>query len=323
MGKDASKNIRLGLFVLLGLSFLIAALYFIGSKQNIFGNTIRISAKFYDVGGLMKGHNVRYSGIDVGTVESVEFADDTSIVVVMVIDKESARFIKKNAIASIGTDGLMGNKLVNINSVAEVSSSINDGDELMSIRAVEMDEMVRTLAVTNENIKNITIDVKRITEKINNSKSLWGLLSDTTMSVNTTSILNNLATSSRNAAVFSNDMIRASGSLRQGEGLIGALLYDTAYKKNLSHTLENLGQAVDSVTLISGDVRNIARKIQNSDGVAAALLSDSTLLNDLEASMDNLKTGTAGFSENMEALKHNFFFRRYFRKLEKEKKKRK
>ncbi len=321
MSNDVSKNIRLGVFVIAGTAFLIAALYFIGNKQNFFGNTITISTRFYDVGGLMKGHNVRDRKSTVGTVKNIEIVDDTSILVTMVIDKESAKFIKKNAFASIGTDGLMGNRLVNINSIAEPSSSIENGDQIQSIRSVEMDEMIRTLAITNQNIMLITADLKRMTEKINNSKSLWGLLADTTMAVNTTSILDNLAASSKNAAVFSNDMIRISQGLKAGKGLVGALLYDTAYVSNLAQTLTNFQNAADSVQMISGDIRQITYKIQSGGGVASSVLSDTSLVNDLEASMKNLKSGSASFSENMEAMKHNFLFRRYFRKQAKQKEK--
>ena len=90
-----------------------------GSKQNLFGSTFSISANFYNVNGLMQGNNVRYAGIDVGTVESITIINDTSVKVVMVIEKKIQPYIKKNALASIGTDGLMGNKLVNINSIKD------------------------------------------------------------------------------------------------------------------------------------------------------------------------------------------------------------
>ena len=116
MAKETSKNIRLGIFVLAGTAFLIVALYFIGNKQNLFGSTFKISAQFNNVNGLMIGNNVRFSGIDVGTVESVEIINDSMVNVVMIIEKDVQKFIRKNAVASVGTDGLMGNKLVNINS---------------------------------------------------------------------------------------------------------------------------------------------------------------------------------------------------------------
>lgn len=90
MANESRRNIRLGIFVISGTAFLIIALYLIGNKQNLFGSTFSVSARFYNVNGLMKGNNVRYAGIDVGTVESIEILNDTSVNVVMVLEKNTA-----------------------------------------------------------------------------------------------------------------------------------------------------------------------------------------------------------------------------------------
>lgn len=172
MAKNASKNIRLGAFVLAGTIFLIAALYMIGNTQNLFGNTFRISAEFYNVNGLMPGNSVRFSGIDVGTVESVRIVSDSSVLVVMVVEQDIRKYIRKNAIASIGTDGLMGNKIVNINSSPTSSEAIEEGDILETMRPIEQDEMIRTLNATNENMQVITSNLRTITDRINSKNSL-------------------------------------------------------------------------------------------------------------------------------------------------------
>ena len=101
MHKKTINNVRLGLFVLIGTIFLIAALYLIGNNRNIFDQTFTVRATFYKVNGLMKGNNVRFSGIDVGTVKSVRIASDTSVEVSMIIESDAKRFIRKNAIASV------------------------------------------------------------------------------------------------------------------------------------------------------------------------------------------------------------------------------
>ena len=149
MSKEFSRNFRLGAFVLAGTVLLVAALYFIGSKQNLFGSTFRITAKFYNVNGLQKGNNVRFAGINVGTVERVEIISDSTVNVVMLIEERVREYIKKNALASVGTEGLMGNKLVNINSSEDNSEPVKEGDILNTIKPIEMDDMARTLNVTN------------------------------------------------------------------------------------------------------------------------------------------------------------------------------
>ena len=96
MEKTASQKIRLGLFVIIGLLIFILAVYFIGDKQKMFGKTNHLSAVFNNVSGLQLGNNVRYSGINVGTVRAIEMINDTTIKVDMIIDKTIFKHIKKN-----------------------------------------------------------------------------------------------------------------------------------------------------------------------------------------------------------------------------------
>ncbi|MFM7902274.1 MAG: MlaD family protein [Bacteroidota bacterium] len=139
MNKTTPSNIRLGLFVTIGTLVLVVALYLIGSNQSMFGSTIRISAQFYNVNGLMQGNNVRYAGIDIGTVDKIKIENDSSVTVYMLIEKKHSQYIKKNALAAIGTDGLMGNKLVNINPGRGSSEPVVDGDMIASLKPVETD----------------------------------------------------------------------------------------------------------------------------------------------------------------------------------------
>ena len=69
--------IRLGMFVLGGTLVLAVALYLLGSKRNLFSSTITVEATFHQVSGLRPGNNVRYMGINVGTVEKIIIASDT------------------------------------------------------------------------------------------------------------------------------------------------------------------------------------------------------------------------------------------------------
>jgi phospholipid/cholesterol/gamma-HCH transport system substrate-binding protein len=118
MDNPGTRNLKLGIFTMGGLLFIVFMLYMIGSSRNMFSSNFEISARFRSVNGLMAGNNVRLSGIDVGTIRRIDFINDTSVQVVMVIEKKVRPFIKKNSLASVGTDGLIGSKLININSVS-------------------------------------------------------------------------------------------------------------------------------------------------------------------------------------------------------------
>lgn len=314
MTKESYRNIRLGLFVVIGTISLIAALYFIGSKQNLFGSTMHISAKFHNVNGLMKGNNVRFSGIDVGTIASVEIVSDSSVNVIMIIDKSVQKFIKKNAVASVGTDGLMGNKLVNINSVDENAESVEEGDELKTLHPIEMDEVVRTLNVTNDNVKVITDNLKDVSEKFNNNNSLWYLLTDTVVAENVRNAVIHFKLTGTNTAIITGNLSKIVQDIKSGKGTVGALLTDTLFSHKLNQTIVNIQAVSDSVALISGDLKNVSKKLKNGEGAIGMLLTDTAFVHNLNRSMENIKEGSSNFNENMEALKHSWPFKKYFRK---------
>ena len=88
MDKQGVNNVRLGIFVMVGLICLVVVLYMIGKNQNLFGPTYVLRARFGNVQGLMAGNNVRYSGIEAGTVKTITILNDTVIEVSMVIEEK-------------------------------------------------------------------------------------------------------------------------------------------------------------------------------------------------------------------------------------------
>lgn len=325
MANELNRNLKLGIFVLAGTAFLIIMLYFIGAKKSLFSSTFKITADFYNVNGLMSGNNVRFSGINVGTVESVEIVSDSSVRVVMLIEDKVKQFIKKNSIATVGTDGLMGNKLVNINAPKneKPGASIEDGDKIASLRPIETDEMVRTLSTTNDNIKNITTDLKNIAHKINSRNTLWSLLMDTVVAENVKQAVVNIKMAGSNAAVVIGDLSNLTKDIKHGKGLIGTLITDTTLSTRLDHTLVKLDVAGDNMAVITGDLSKVSKNLNSTEGTLGMLIMDTMFVKDLKSAMKNIDQGAGGFNESMEALKHNILLRKYFKKKEKEAKKNK
>ncbi|MES2140715.1 MAG: MlaD family protein [Bacteroidota bacterium] len=319
MEKDILKNIRLGVFVLVGAILLIIALYVVGNKRNLFGKTFSISAKFYNVNGLMKGNNVRFAGIDVGTVDHVEIVNDSSVNVIMIIEKDLQKFIKKNALASVGTDGLMGNKLVNINVVDELAPVIEDGDELRTLRSIETDEMTRTLNVTNENIKVISANVRNITDKLSSKNSLLTILMDTVVAGNIKTAIINIKEVGGQAVAVTKNFEQITKKIRDGKGTIGALITDSSLFLNINHVVNQLQKVSDTAGVVAGDVSSIIGKIKEGDGSVGNLLTDTTFVHNLNQSVKSINSAAKGFDENMEALKHTILLRRYYKKQDKQK----
>lgn len=317
MSRKKIDNMKLGLFVLAGSLFLIFSLYMIGKNRSLFGSTFTISASFKNVNGLMPGNNVRFSGIDVGTVKSISLESDTSVLVVMIIDKKLIKYIKKNSIAAVGTDGLMGNKLVNITGQQSDAVPVEDGDKILSLVPIETDEMLRTLDITNDNIAVITGDLKKITQKINNSTSLWKLLSDTLIARDIKVAALNIKTASYNAAVAGREFVDLTKRFKNGDGLAGTLISDTVLSYKLEQSLNDIQRASNDAAILATDLKEIVGKMKAGEGTAGVLLSDSLLVEKLNQTFKNVEEGTAKFNENMEAMQHNFLFRGYFKEQEK------
>ncbi|MBK6521406.1 MAG: MCE family protein [Sphingobacteriaceae bacterium] len=318
MGENL-KNIRLGLFVIVGTVLLISAFYFIGSKQSLFSDTVTISARFHNVNGLMKGNNVRFSGIDVGTVESVDIISDSMVEVVMVIEMKAQPYIKTNAIASIGTDGLMGNKLVNINSGTKAAPSIEDDAVLQTLRPIEMDEMIRTLNETNENIMVISSNLRTITDKINNKNSLWNILMDTMVAENVKTSIVNLKVMSNTGVLVTGDLRNILAGIQKGKGSLGALITDTTLSSKINQTVVKLERLSDTAAVMTGDLSYVIKGLKQGKGTIGVLLNDTSLIHNLNQSVGTLKVGAGNFNESMEALKHSWPFKKYFKKIKNKK----
>jgi phospholipid/cholesterol/gamma-HCH transport system substrate-binding protein len=323
--EGTTTSVKLGLFVLAGAFVLILTLYLIGKSQNLFGSNVELKARFRNVSGLMSGSNVLFSGIQVGTVNKIKIIDDTTIEISFLVDKEMLPYIHRNARVSIGTEGLMGNKIVNILPVNESSPPVREGELLSASQAVSTDEMLATLDKTNMNIAAISEGLKSSVQRLNDSKALWGILDDSSLALNMKASMENISRASANVNAVTQDLHAMIADVKNGKGSVGALLRDTAFSANLEQTLAKIKEVGvkaagvgDELDQMVGDIRH---NMDQGQGTVHALLKDSSLAMKLSATMDNVQRGTESFSQDMEALKHNFLLRGYFRKLDKQRKK--
>jgi phospholipid/cholesterol/gamma-HCH transport system substrate-binding protein len=185
MNKQSNKKVWLGAFVTAGLIIFIVGIYFIGQKQMLFSSTIRIKAIYNDVNGLEVGDNVRFTGIDVGTVADINILSDTSVEVSMAIDKSVKKFIKKDAKAAIVSEGLMGDKIVILTAGSEGGAEIANNDIIQSTDGSSVDAILRQVKISADNIAAITGDLSVITGNIKSGRGAIGkLFMDTVLAEN-------------------------------------------------------------------------------------------------------------------------------------------
>jgi phospholipid/cholesterol/gamma-HCH transport system substrate-binding protein len=306
----------------MGLFIFIVAVYFIGQRQNLFVKTFTISSNFNNVNGLIPGNNVRYSGINVGTVKHIQMLNDTVINVEMVLEEKMIHHIKKDAIATIGTDGLVGNMIVNIIPGEQGSSPIEEGDVIKSFTKIGTNEMLNTLNTTNENAALLTSKLLNITNEITEGKGTLGMLiTDTIMSQNLIETVNYLKLTSMEANKTIKEL---NGLIKQVDlenSLAGVVLNDTISARQLRHTVANLEQSSKDIQTVLSNLNTTIEQIKDGEGALNYLSTNEELVEQLKEIINNINEGTDKFNQNMEALKHNFLTRSYFRKLERAQKK--
>lgn len=230
MKNSTSQKIKIGIFTLVGLFLLVASVFLIGKRKTLFGNSFTINGTFKNVGGLQVGNNVRFVGINVGTVQNIKIISDTQALVTMRLDEKVRSHIKTNAVASIGSDGLMGDKLVTITAGSDNAPLIKDDGMIATVNPLELDKTIAKIS--------------------------------------------QIAT---NAEVITDALADVATQIKSGRGSIGTLLYNDSLARNLRGTVKSAHETLET-----------------------------------------FKKGGQGFSEDMQALKHNFLLRGYFKKKQKE-----
>jgi phospholipid/cholesterol/gamma-HCH transport system substrate-binding protein len=235
MKKESGSTWKLGSFVVIGLVLFVATIYFVGKQKNMFGSTFRIKSEFKTVSGLEVGNNVRFSGINIGTVDEIEISTDTSVMVEMLIKKQYQEFIKKNAKASIGSDGLMGDKVLTIISGSDGNRSVvKSNDIIVSKPAIEMEDVMSSVKTSIDNAAVITGQLAQFSVKMNSGDgALSKLITDKEFSNSLQNTLINLETSSNEFAMF-------TAKMNNGKGALSKLISDEEFGNTLDSTMKNL-----------------------------------------------------------------------------------
>ena len=319
MKKTASEKFKLGLFVVTGLIFFTVGVYLIGERQNIFGTNILISVEFPNVNGLQKGNNVRYSGINVGTVEEISMLNDSVIKVDLLIETNMISHIKKDAIATIGTDGLVGNMIVSIIPGKGKAASVKAGDFIKSYTKIGANDMLNTLSVTNENAALLTVDLLKITNAINSEKGTLGMLiNDSVTSINLKETIVSLKETSYKASKAMDNINTKIAAINLDNSVAGVLVNDKAQAQKMKNIITNLEVSSQNINKTIDSINKTITQIKNGKGAVNYLSTDEEFVKNLNQTIKNLNEGTDKFNQSMEALKHNFLLRGYFKKLEKE-----
>ncbi|WP_080239871.1 MlaD family protein [Spirosoma rigui] len=332
MSTESNKrSIVVGIFVLLGILIFVAGVFVLGGQQKRFTKSVRVMAVFSDVAGLKAGNNVWFSGVKIGTIKRVKFFGTNQVEVDMDIEQSAQPYIRKDAQATISSDGLIGNKIVQIFGGSPKSEPIEENDRLKTQEALSSDKVLETLQENNQNLLRVTNDFKALVGNIRKGKGTVGaVLTDSLVANNFKLAMENLQKASQNTVKVTGSVATFAAKLGTKGTLANELVSDTAVFRRLSRSaarLENAaGSAEKTVSNLSQTSENVNRaseKLNNTNSPLGVLLTDQETATNLRTSLRNLNKGTELLNEDLKAAQSNFLLRGFFKKRAKEEAKRK
>ena len=316
---ENKRSIIVGLFVAIGLVILVAGILVLGGQQNRFSKTVMVTTVFDDVSGLKAGNNVWFSGVKVGTIKSIRFKDLQYVEISMAIEESSRQFIRKDAVAEIGSESFIGNKLIVLKGGSNDVPPIEDGDVLKPVTAGGLDAMMATLQVNNENLVEITKNFGELSARLLRGEGTIGtLLNDSALALNVKQMIANLNQTTTNTAKASESLNLLTTKLNQEGTLINDLLTDTVVYGSLQSAVADLQGITQTASALVTNLNNTAGKLDEKDNAVGVLLNDPESAETLRQTLRNLEQSTEKLDQNMEALQHNFLFRGFFKKQRKQ-----
>lgn len=313
-------NILVGLFIFVGLIFLLGAILMVGNLNETFKRKMQLVTVFDEVNGLQTGANVWLSGVKIGKVKNIRINPTRNVVVVLDVDEKAQQFILKDAKTKIGTDGLIGNKVVIIYGGTENSAAVQDGDTLVVGNTFSTENIMLKLEKNNENLLAITSDFKKISHKLTTKEGTVGkLINDDAMYDN----INSIAVSLNKASVKSEKLIASlnefTSKLNKKGTLGNDLVTDTIVFNSIKKSVLELQKTAKTANEF---MNNLKEASANPNSTIGVLLHDEQSGASLKRTIKNLESSSEKLDEDLKAAQSSFLLRGYFKDKEKEAKKR-
>lgn len=312
MKKNINKTIKLGFFVITSIILFVLAIYFIGSKNNLFNAKVDVYTVFNDIRGLMPGNNVRFSGINVGNVKSIDITSDSTVVLRLSIRKDYAKFIYRNSIVEIGQDGLMGSKLLLISSGTPNAGPIQEGDRLGAKYGIDIENMLAQTQDILVDAKSAMSNLGMITSKINSGEGDLGeLLTKKTLTTKLAATTDNL----------NNTLTQIGGITRKinnGQGDLGRLVNNNDLTSEAKTVLTNLNQTAKKANDVIADLSVTAKSINTGEGSVSLLLNNKRTAGNVDTTIIKVNTGIDQFNRTAKAIENSWILNIFNKKKKKD-----
>ena len=305
------KSVIVGMFIVVGIVFLLGGILIIGNLRETFVRKMSIISLFEDVNGLQPGNNVWFSGVKIGTVNTLNFFGKSQVKVSMNISTKSKQYIRKDAKVKISNDGLIGNKILIIYGGTEKSEAVEEGDTLLVEKTFSSDDMINTLQENNKNLLAITSDIRSISHKLAAGEGTIGkLLKDSSIFSNIHAATVSLQTASVKAEEMVGSLAQFSLGLNRKGTLGNELSTDTMVYGAVKASVLKFQQIADTATLFIANLKQAASNPRTPVGI---LIHDEESGRKIKETIKNLESSSIKLNEDLEAAQHNFLLRGFFK----------
>jgi len=345
MNKESINLWKLGMFVVIGILLFIITIYFIGINRNMFGSNFNLKSEFKNVSGLKEGSNVRLSGINIGTVSKIEFISDSLVLVKLLIKDKVQQYIKTDATASIGSDGLVGDKVLIISPGTTSKSIVKDNDIIASNKAIELEDIMNSVKKSTDNAEIITKQLVGFSNRMNDNNGFLSKL------MTNEDFANSIERTIANLEVSTKEIAKFAPKINDPEGAVTKLFVDKNFANRIENTMSNLQKSSKDLTdfttkinnensiltklmtdknfadkfettlknieISSNELAKFTVKLNDENNVLSKLIDNKRLGKSIDTTITNLETGTKGIIELEKAAKNNFLLRGYFKKKKK------
>ena len=309
---NPARLVGIGVFVLGGLLLFTVGLFMIGDRQMAFAKKVTIFAEFKKITGLQPGGIVRVSGARAGAIQRIipPSAPGGRFRVQFDIIEELHPLVRLDSIASIETEGLVGGNYLGVGSGTEASPAAVAGATIGSKEPFEIAELMQqmgdtivkvnaTIQTVNDSIDEMKADVQRaVVSGADTIDVAHKLLLD---------VSGDLKAMAANGVRLSGDAAQIGETIRKGEGSLGKLVNDDELYVRTTNVAKQAEEIATGARQVVEQARSTLAGFQSKDGPVEGMAAS------LKQTMDDARKAMSAFAENMEALKHNFLVRGFFK----------
>lgn len=304
----SARLIGVGAFVIVGGALFAVGLFMIGDRRSLFEDNFEVYAEFSKLAGLEGGATVRVAGLDAGEVTAISVPTGPTgrFRVRVRLREELHGVVRSDSVASIQTEGLVGNKFVQIEGGSESSPRAPDGSTIRSRDPIDIADLLQqlsgTLTLVDSTIQDLRVDVLHAIRTINaTAGAARDLLLDSRADVRA------ITDDARRVA---DDMRGIVAAVNKGQGTVGRLIKDDALYRDAQRVAAQAEQVVANLRQVTEQARQVVTdfnaRVSGKDSQAQGLATD------LRQAIVHARDAMADLADDAEALKRNFLFRGYF-----------